>query len=602
MKVTFPVIDAPTPERVDRTESARLVLEKRYLKKDQAGRPVEMPEDMFRRVASNVAQAEMTWGTVRQVRLAEEEFYGMMARLEFLPNSPTLMNAGRRLQQLAACFVLPVPDDIERIFDAIKYAAMIHKSGGGTGFSFSRIRPEGDLVESSRGKASGPISFMKVFNYATGAINQGGFRRGANMGILRCDHPDVETFARSKLQEGQLENFNLSVACTRPFMHALSHGKQVDLVNPHGGRVMRRVPAARIWETMVTGAHAGGDPGAIFLDPINAANPTPHLGRIECTNPCGEQPLLPYEACNLGSVNLNTVLDEGRIDYDHLGQVVRQAVRFLDDCIQVSRYPLPQIAEVVLGNRKIGLGVMGFADVLLRLGVRYDSEKAVEIARDVMHFIAGEADRASAALAEERGPFPNLPGSIYDRPDSPAYRNACRTTVAPTGTLSIIAGCSSGIEPIFALAMERRVLDGARLLEVHPIFEEVARRRGFWSRALVDRIAAAETLHDVKGVPKDVADRFVTAHQVPPEQHVGIQAAFQEHVDNAVSKTVNLPHDAAPEEIDRVYRMAYEMGCKGITVFRDRSRSEQVLSRVVAEGEELEPAPLSCNRPGVCGT
>ncbi len=602
MKVKFPVIDAPAPDAIPLTENARLVLEKRYLKKDETGQPIEAPEDMFRRVAANVAQAEMTWGTVRDVRLAEEEFYGMMARLEFLPNSPTLMNAGRRLQQLAACFVLPVPDDIERIFDAIKYTALIHKSGGGTGFSFSRIRPGGDLVESSRGKASGPISFMKVFNYATGAINQGGFRRGANMGILRCDHPDVMTFARCKEEEGELENFNISVACTREFMHALARGKHVDLVNPHGGRILRRVPAARIWETMVTGAHAGGDPGAIFLDHINAANPTPHLGRIECTNPCGEQPLLPYEACNLGSINLNTVVDDGRIDYDHLGQIVRQAVQFLDDCIQVSRYPLPQIAEVVMGNRKIGLGVMGFADMLLRLGVRYDSDKAVEVAHDVMNFIRNEADRASAALADERGPFPNLAGSIYDRPNSPAYRNACRTTVAPTGTLSIIAASSSGIEPIFALAMERHVLDGARLVQVHPIFEEIARERGFWSRGLADRIAEAETLRDVRGVPDDVADLFVTAHEVPPRQHVAVQAAFQEHVDNAVSKTVNLPQEATPEHIDEIYRTAYEMGCKGITVFRDKSRSQQVLSRVVARGDELEPPPLSCNRPGVCGT
>jgi ribonucleoside-diphosphate reductase alpha chain len=602
MKVNFPVIDAETPETIELTENARVVLAKRYLKKDDTGQPTEAPEEMFRRVAANVAQAEMTWGTVREVRLAEEEFYGMMTRLEFLPNSPTLMNAGRRLQQLAACFVLPVPDDIERIFDAVKYAALIHKSGGGTGFSFSRIRPEGDLVESSRGRASGPISFMKVFNYATGAISQGGFRRGANMGILRCDHPDVEAFARSKLQEGELENFNISVACTAEFMHALAHGRHVDLVNPHGGRVMRRVAAAHVWETMVTAAHACGDPGAIFLDHVNAANPTPHLGRIECTNPCGEQPLLPYEACNLGSVNLNKVVDNGRINYDHLGQVVRLAVRFLDDCIQMSRYPLPQISEIVLGNRKIGLGVMGFADMLVRLGVRYDSAKAIEVARDVMNFVRGEADRASAALAADRGPFPNLPGSLYDRPDSPAYRNACRTTVAPTGTLSIIAGCSSGIEPIFALAMERRVLDGARLLEIHPIFKQVAQERGFWSRALVDRVAKARSLREVRGVPDDVARLFVTAHEVPAARHVEIQAAFQEHVDNAVSKTVNLPRDATPEDIDEIYRMAYDMQCKGITVYRDRSRSEQVLVHAVAEGEEVEPSPLSCNRPGVCAS
>ncbi len=601
MKLKFPVIDADVPETIDLTENARLVLEKRYLKKDDRGSPIESPEDMFRRVAANVAQAEMTWGNPRLVRLAEEEFYGMMARMEFLPNSPTLMNAGRRLQQLAACFVLPVPDDIEKIFDAIKHAAVIHKSGGGTGFSFSRIRPVDDLVESSRGRASGPISFMKVFNYATGAINQGGFRRGANMGVLRCDHPDVQAFACAKHDEGELENFNISVACTRRFMDALRNGKSFDLVNPHGGRIVRREPARKIWETMAEQAHAGGDPGAVFLDRINDDNPTPRIGRIECTNPCGEQPLLPYEACNLGSVNLAKVLDNGRINWDHLGAIVRQAVRFLDDCIQMSRYPLPQIAEMVMGNRKIGLGVMGFADMLLRLGVRYDSAKALETARDVMNFVRNEADRASAALANDRGPFPNIRGSIYDRPECPAYRNACRTTVAPTGTLSIIAGCSSGIEPIFALAMERHVLDGARLFEVHPIFEEVARQRRFWSRALIDRVARARSLSEVKGVPKNVAALFVTAHEIAPKWHVEIQAAFQKHVDNAVSKTVNLPHEATVEDVADVYWMAYEMGCKGITVYRDRSRTEQVLVRPAVPGTELEPTPLSCNRPELCG-
>ena len=596
----FPIVDADVPTKIDLTENARLVLTKRYLKKDDRGEPIEAPEDMFRRVAGNIAQAEMTWGSTREVHIAEEEFYGMMARLEFLPNSPTLMNAGRRLQQLAACFVLPVPDDIEKIFDAIKYAAIIHKSGGGTGFSFSRIRPAGDLVESSRGKASGPISFMKVFNYATGAINQGGFRRGANMGILRCDHPDVELFARAKAQEGELENFNISIACTRAFMEAVFEGKPFDLVNPHGGRIMQRVPARQIWETMITQAHAGGDPGAIFLDRINADNPTPQLGQIECTNPCGEQPLLPYEACNLGSINLNKVVRSGSVDWDYLGQIVRLAVRFLDDCIQMSQYPLPPITDMVLGNRKIGLGVMGFADLLLRMGVRYDSPKALEIAREVMGFIRAEADRASARLAQDRGPFPNIEGSIYDRPESPAFRNACRTTVAPTGTLSILAGCSSGIEPIFALALERHVLDGARLFEIHPVFEEIARQRGFWSRALIERVASAPSLAKVKAVPKDVADLFVTAHEIAPRWHVDVQAAFQKHVDNAVSKTVNLPFEATPQDVDEVYRMAYEMGCKGITVFRDRSRSKQVLVRATEPGQEPEPSELCCNRPDIC--
>jgi ribonucleoside-diphosphate reductase alpha chain len=596
----IPIIDADVPTKIDLSENAMTVLRARYLKKDDRGEPIESPEEMFRRVATNVAQAEMTWGTARDVHLAEDEFFGMMARMEFLPNSPTLMNAGRRLQQLAACFVLPVPDDIEKIFDAIKYAAIIHKSGGGTGFSFSRIRPSGDLVESSHGRASGPISFMKVFNYATGAISQGGFRRGANMGILRCDHPDVELFARCKAQEGELENFNISVACTHAFMDAVRTGSDYDLLNPHGGRVMRRMPARQVWETITTQAHASGDPGAIFLDRVNADNPTPQLGQIECTNPCGEQPLLPYEACNLGSINLNTIVRNGQIDFDYLGSIVRLAVRFLDDCIQMSQYPLPQITEIVLGNRKIGLGVMGFADLLLRLGVQYNSAKALEIAADVMHFIRGQADRASAALAEERGPFPNIRGSLFDRPECPAYRNATRTTVAPTGTLSIIAGCSSGIEPIFALALERHVLDGARLFEVHPLFEAVARERGIWKPELLEHVAAAATLSKVRAVPKDVAALFVTAHEIDPKWHVEVQAAFQKHVDNAVSKTVNLPFEAKPEEVAEIYMMAYEMGCKGITVFRDRSRSRQVLVKSVESHHDIEAAMAACNRGDVC--
>jgi ribonucleoside-diphosphate reductase alpha chain len=598
--MAVPIIQAAAPTKVEFTENALLVLAKRYLKKDDRGEPIETPEEMLRRVAANVAQAELLWGTARDAHVAEEQFYGVMARLEFLPNSPTLMNAGRRLQQLAACFVLPVPDDIELIFDAIKYAAIIHKSGGGTGFSFSRIRPGGDLVESSRGKASGPLSFMKVFNYATGAISQGGFRRGANMGVLRCDHPDVEIFSRSKTQEGELENFNISVGCTAAFMDAVRDGRDFDLVNPHGGRVAGRVPARRIWETMTTQAHAGGDPGAIFLDRINADNPTPRLGPIECTNPCGEQPLLPYEACNLGSINLNKIVRGGSIDWDALRGIIRLAVRFLDDCIQMSHYPLPQITEVVHGNRKTGLGVMGFADLLVRLGVPYNSIEALRVAADVMAFIRTEADRASADLASERGPFANLPGSIYDRPESPAYRNACRTTVAPTGTLSILAGCSSGIEPIYALALERHVLDGARLFEVHPLFEEVARGRGFWSPGLVDRVAAAPSLASVTGIPDDVRQLFITAHEVDPKWHVEVQAAFQKHVDNAVSKTVNLPNEATVDDVAEIYRMAYETGCKGITVFRDRSRSKQVLVRTLEAAKELEAAPGACNRPEAC--
>ena len=598
--MAVPVIQAAMPARIELSPNATMVLAKRYLRKDDRGDPVESPEDMLRRVAANVAQAELAWGAARDAHAAEEQFYGLMARLEFLPNSPTLMNAGRRLQQLAACFVLPVPDDIEAIFDAIKYAAIIHKSGGGTGFSFSRIRPANDLVESSRGRASGPLSFMKVFNYATGAISQGGFRRGANMGILRCDHPDVETFARSKTVEGELENFNISVACTQAFMEAVRKDLPFDLVNPHGGRIMERVPARRIWQTLIQQAHAGGDPGAIFLDRINADNPTPRLGPIECTNPCGEQPLLPYEACNLGSINLNKMVRNGSVDWDYLGAIVRLAVRFLDDCIQMSHYPLPQITDMVHGNRKIGLGVMGFADLLVRLGVPYNSPKALEVADELMGFIRREADRASADLAAERGPFTNLPGSLYDRPESPAYRNACRTTVAPTGTLSIIAGCSSGIEPIFALAMARHVLEGARLLEVHPLFEQAARGGGFWTADLMDRIAAAPSLAQVQGVPEDIARIFVTAHEIAGRWHVKMQAAFQKHVDNAVSKTVNLPFEATVNDVDEIYRMAYETGCKGITVFRDRSRTRQVLVRSAEVDKEIETLNGACSRPEVC--
>ncbi len=598
--MAIPRVEADIPAEIDLAPNARRVLEKRYLKKDDRGEPIESPEDMLHRVAANIARAELARGTAADAHRAEEQFYGLMARLEFLPNSPTLMNAGRRLQQLAACFVLPVEDDIEKIFDAIKHAAIIHKSGGGTGFSFSRVRPRGDLVESSRGSASGPISFMKVFNYATGAINQGGFRRGANMGVLRCDHPDVERFAKCKLQEGELENFNISIACTGAFMEALERGGEIELVNPHNRSGAGRLPAPRIWETLTRCAHAGGDPGAIFLDRINADNPTPQLGDIECTNPCGEQPLLPYEACNLGSINLNTVAKGNRVDWDRFRTIIHLAVRFLDNCIDMSQYPLPAITERVRGNRKIGLGVMGFADLLVRLGIPYDSPKAIETAEEVMGFLKTEADAASAHLARERGPFPNLPGSACDRPDGPVYRNACRTTVAPTGTLSILAGCSSGIEPIFALALERHVLDGSRLRDVHPPFLETARDRGFWSPDLMDRVAASPTLDGVEGVPEDVRRVFVTAHEVAPEWHVRVQAAFQRHVDNAVSKTVNLPHDATVEDVDAIYRQAYALGCKGITVYRDRSRERQVLVRHQPSGDELEPPPGACNRPNAC--
>ncbi len=568
------------------TENARTVLARRYLVKDGQGNAAEEPEEMFRRVAENVAQGEARFmaasghGTLagEDSKAAGRAFYGLMASLDFLPNSPTLMNAGRKLQQLAACFVLPVEDSIEGIFESIKAAAIIHQSGGGTGFSFSRLRPRGDRVSTSDGEASGPVSFMQVFNEATRAISQGGFRRGANMGILRVDHPDIEEFIRAKETEGRLENFNLSVAVTEEFMRQLAEDGAAPLVNPHNGAVVRTVPAQELWKEIVERAWANGEPGLFFVDRTNADNPTPALGPIESTNPCGEQPLLAYEACNLGSVNLGHFAAGGAVDFDGLRDAVRLGVRFLDDAIEMSRYPLPAIDEIVKGNRKIGLGVMGWADMLIELGIAYDSEEALALAHRVMGFVAEEALAASRDLAARRGAFANFPRSVFAARGEPGRRNATVTTVAPTGTLSLIAGCSAGIEPIFAVVFERHVLGGEELLEVQPALERAARAGGFWTDDLVSRLAT-EPLGAVAGVPEAVRRVFVTAHEVGPEWHVRMQAAFQQHVDNAVSKTVNLPAWATAAEVEQIYRLAYELGCKGITIYRDQSRQEQVLVR-----------------------
>ena len=508
-----------------------------------------------------------------------------MAGLDFLPNSPTLMNAGRSLQQLAACFVLPVEDSIEGIFDALKAAALIHQSGGGTGFSFSRLRPAGDYVSTSQGQASGPVSFMRIFNEATRAISQGGFRRGANMGILRVDHADIRAFLRSKEGEEAFENFNISVAVTDAFMAALEAGRDVELRNPRNGEVAGTVSARELWADIVAHAWANGEPGVFFIDRTNASNPTPALGRIESTNPCGEQPLLPYEACNLGSINLSHFLagDPGgaeprRIDFDRLRDTVHLAVRFLDDTIEMSRYPLAAIDRVVKGNRKVGLGVMGWADLLIDLGVPYDSREALALAGQIMGFISEEARRASRSLAASRGPFPNYSESVFAQGGGPAERNATVTTIAPTGTLSLIASCSAGIEPLYHIAYERHVLGDERLPELQPAFERLARRRGFYSDALMQRLLS-EPPERIEEIPEDVRRLFATAHTVSPEWHVRMQAAFQEHVDNAVSKTVNLPRQATTDDVDGVYRLAYRLGCKGITVYRDASRAEQVLVR-----------------------
>lgn len=577
-------------EKTTISSNARAVLERRYLIKDDKGNVVETAEDMFRRVAHHIAAADLVYNPQANIKDEEEQFYQAMLNMEFLPNSPTLMNAGRELGQLSACFVLPIDDSMSSIFDTLKYTALIHKSGGGTGFSFSRLRPEGDLVGSTGGVASGPVSFMKAFDAATDVIKQGGKRRGANMAILNVDHPDILKFIRAKEDNTSLTNFNISVAISEKFMKAVENGSDYELINPRTQKVVDKLNAKEVFDRIVEMAWKNGDPGIVFLDRVNRDNPTPKLGMVESTNPCGEQPLLPYESCNLGSINVSKMANKRdgvtTVDYVKLEKTVKLTVRFLDNVIDVNKFPLPKIGEMTKLTRKIGLGVMGFADLLIMLGVPYDSEDALETAERLMKFISDKATEASVELAKERGVFPAFEGSTYDKHSGPRVRNATRTTIAPTGTLSIIAGCSSGIEPLFALSYTRTILEGTQLTEVNPLLEEVAKREGFYSKELMQEVAQKGKLSDIEGITKKMKRLFVTAHDITPEWHVRMQAAFQRHTDNAVSKTVNFPHDATQEDVARVYMLAYKEGCKGITIYRDRSRESQVLSISKAKPED----------------
>ena len=584
--------------------NALKVLESRYLRKAESGKLIEAPSQLFQRVAENVASAEKIYNqniTDDELFKTEEKFYKMMVSLEFLPNSPTLMNAGGNLQQLSACFVLPVEDGMESIFEAIKNTALIHQSGGGTGFSFTRLRPKGDRVRSTSGVASGPISFMTVFDSATNVVKQGGKRRGANMGILRVDHPDILEFITCKDKEGFLENFNISVALTDEFMEAIAKKKKYPLINPRDGQVWDELDANEVFDKIVKHAWNCGDPGIIFIDRINDKNPTPKLGRIEATNPCGEQPLLPYESCNLGSINLVKMIEKKGnkyvIDWGKLRETTRNAVHMLDNVIDMNRYPLPEIEAMTKGNRKIGLGVMAFADVLVMLEISYSSKEAADLAEKIMKFIDDEADKMSEEIAKQRGSFPNWRDSIFDA-QKRKMRNATTTTIAPTGTIGIIAGVSQGVEPIFALAYTRLSYIGkdsekpVELVEANPVFEEVAKREGFYSEAVMRKVAEHGSAQGIKEIPLKWQKIFVTAHDIAPEWHMKMQSAFQKHTDNAVSKTINYPNEATIEDVKDGYMLAYKLGCKGTTIYRSGSKQLQILNVGVKkekkDGEKLK--------------
>jgi ribonucleoside-diphosphate reductase alpha chain len=587
------------------SENAVAVLKKRYLKKNERGEAVEEPIDMFRRVASNIAEGELRFKegeeAQRLYKESAERFLQLMLSRKFMPNSPTLMNAGRELQQLSACFVLPVEDSIDGIYDTLKHQAIIHKSGGGTGFGFSRLRPKNDLVQSTMGVSSGPVSFMAIYDASTDKIKQGGTRRGANMGILRVDHPDIEEFITCKNENDQINNFNISVAITDAFMEAVAGDTDFDLVNPRNGDVVQTVRARDLFEKIVRGAWLNGEPGVVFIDKINDDNPTPQFP-IESTNPCSEAHLPPYDSCNLGSINLERFFvpgdqpGEGSVNWDELRDTVHTAVRFLDNVIEMNNYPLDEISEMSKGNRRIGLGVMGFADLLIKLGITYDSDEGLAFAQKMMKFVDDEAWEASRALAEERGVMPHFEGSRHEaRGDR--VRNATVTTIAPTGTISIIAGCSGGIEPLFAVAFMRRQAD-MEMPDVNPEFVKLAKARGFYSEELMKKVAEHGSVRDIPEVPEDVRNVWVTSHDISSEWHVRMQAAFQKHTSMGISKTINLPNEATPQDVEDAYMQAFATGCKGIAVYRDGSRDAQVLStgktRVgVQPGTEIEKEYVS---------
>ena len=574
------------------TDNALLVLRKRILASNVDGQVSETPERMFRRVAKSIASADLEYGTAEDAAASEEKFYEVMIRLDFLPNSPTLMNAGRDLSQLSACFVLPIEDSMDSIFGTLADTALIQKSGGGTGFSFSRLRPKDDTIQTTHGQSSGPVSFVRLYNFATEVTKLGGKRAGANMAILRVDHPDIEEFIEAKTNPLELNTFNISVAVTDAFMASVRTGKSYDLINPRTGNPAGQLDAQRVFDRIIEAAWGNGEPGVIFIDRINRDNPTPGLGQIESTNPCGEQPLLPYESCVLGSINVSRFYRDGDVDYERLKEVVSVGVHFLDNIIDVSKFPVPRIEQMTRANRKIGLGVMGWADLLIRLGIPYNSEVAIELADKVMSFIAHEASQSSVELAKTRGAFPRWhQESMYEHLAQPPRRNATVTTVAPTGTISLIANCSSGIEPVYALAYRRLSFESKQMEFVHPLFQEYAHRHGFYTEALMDCIAESGSLHDITRVPEEAKRLFVTTHEIAPEWHVRMQAAFQHHIDAAVSKTINFPNGATRDDAKKAYLLAFELGCKGITIYRDGSREKQVLSAQL--GALSEPLTLA---------